>query len=92
MRHQDPEAPAPATDGAVSPGTAATPPGPLPPVGNPEIGLPGWPPALVDRIANAIYVGLVNPDLTWWDDLDPEMQAAYRRAALHVVREITTRP
>ena len=40
-----------------------------------------------DELANAIYVALVNPDTTWWDDLTPDMQEGYRRAA-RVVRRM----
>jgi hypothetical protein len=35
-------------------------------------------------LANQLYVLVVNPDLAWWDDLDPEMQAGWLRAAGYV--------
>ena len=44
-----------------------------------------------DALANAIYVGVVNPDLTWWDDLTPEMQDAYRAGA-RAVRQFLATP
>jgi len=34
-----------------------------------------------DALANDLYVAVVNPDLTWWDDLTPEMQDGWRRGA-----------
>lgn len=34
-----------------------------------------------DTLANALYVACVQPELTWWDDLPPDAQEAWRRAA-----------
>lgn len=34
-----------------------------------------------DQLANDLYVAVVQPDTIWWDDLTPEMQDAWRRAA-----------
>lgn len=69
-----PEATAPATDGTPSETGGSTPPGPPPPESE------------LERVANAIYVAMVNPDLTWWDDLDPELREAYLRGARAAIR------
>ena len=41
--------------------------------------------------ADLIYKAVVNPDLMWWDDLTPEMQEAYLRAADAVLRTLADR-
>ena len=35
----------------------------------------------LEAVANAIYVAMVQPDTIWWDDLTPEMQEPFLRAA-----------
>ena len=40
-----------------------------------------------ERIANELYVRVVQPDTIWWDDLTPEMQAGWLRAASWVAAE-----
>ena len=35
----------------------------------------------IDDLANKMYVAAVQPDTLWWDDLPPEMQDGWRRAA-----------
>ena len=39
-----------------------------------------------EELANDLYVTVVNPDLTWWDDLPPGMQEGWLRAAALVER------
>lgn len=40
----------------------------------------------IDELANLIYCAVVLPDTIWWDDLTPEAQAGWRRAARAVLR------
>ncbi len=47
-----------------------------------------WPePERLDKVANELYVRVVQPDTIWWDDLTPEMKDAWRRAARWVLLE-----
>lgn len=39
-------------------------------------------------LANAIYIGLVNPDTMWWGDLPRGLQEAYRSAARSALRHL----
>lgn len=40
----------------------------------------------LDYIANMLYVSVAQPDTIWWDDLTPDMQDAWRRAARVVLQ------
>lgn len=39
-----------------------------------------------EQIANEIYIRVAQPETIWWDDLTPEMQEAYLRAADFVLQ------
>lgn len=42
-------------------------------------------PAFREALANDLYVRVVRPELTWWDDLTPETQEGWRRAADYAI-------
>ena len=44
-----------------------------------------WLAARRTRLANELYVRVVQPDTIWWDDLTSEMQESWLRAADYVL-------
>ena len=45
----------------------------------------------ITELANALYVAVVEPELTWWDDLPPESQEAWLRGALRLLKFVEER-